>query len=161
MSVLTRDRNYGCRINDDYTYRGMRVMVMENDLLRISVLLDKGTTIYEYLYKPLDLDFMFLNYQGVRSPNQLPTSAHSLGFLTDVYDGGWHEQLPNSGRPSNFDGTEQGLHGEVCLLPWRWSVLEDSPDRISAASGARVPHPILLEKKMTGAGQRILSIESV
>ena len=49
MSVLGRDRNYGCRINDEYTYRGMRVMVMENDLLRISILLDKGTTIFEYL----------------------------------------------------------------------------------------------------------------
>jgi hypothetical protein len=161
MSVLTRDRNYGCRINDDYTYRGMRVMVMENDLLRISLLLDKGTTIYEYLYKPLDIDFMFLNNQGVRNPNRLPTNAHSLGFLTDVYDGGWHEQLPNSGNPSNFAGTEQGLHGEVCLLPWRWSVLEDTPERISARFWVRTYRtPFLLEKKLTlERGKAILSIE--
>ena len=161
MSVLERDRNYGCRINDDYTYRGMRVMVMENDLLRISLLLDKGTTIYEYLYKPLDIDFMFLNNQGVHNPNRLPTNAHSLGFLTDVYDGGWHEQLPNSGNRSNFGGTEQGLHGEVCLLPWRWSVLEDTPDRISARFWVRTYRtPFLLEKKLTfQRGKTVLSIE--
>ena len=83
MSVLSRDRNYGCRVNDEYTYRGMRVLVMEKDILRISLLLDKGTTIYELLYKPLDLDFMFLNNQGIRNPARLPTSAHSWGFLTD------------------------------------------------------------------------------
>ncbi|OQY92230.1 MAG: hypothetical protein B6D39_04935 [Anaerolineae bacterium UTCFX2] len=161
MSVLARDRNYGCRINDDYTYRGMRVMVMENDLLRISLLLDKGTTIYEYLYKPLDIDFMFLNNQGVRNPDRLPTNVHSLGFLTDVYDGGWHEQLPNSGNPSNYGGAEQGLHGEVCLLPWRWSVLEDTPDRICARFWVRTYRtPFLLEKTMTlERGKAVLSID--
>lgn len=161
MSVLSRDRNHGCRIHDDYTYRGMRVLVMENDLLRISLLLDKGTTIYEYLYKPLDVDFMFLNNQGVRRPDRLPTNPHSLGFLTDFYDGGWHEQLPNAGAPSDFGGTEQGLHGEVCLLPWQWAVTEDSPERIQARMWVRTYRtPFLLEKTMTlERGSAVLLIE--
>ena len=161
MSVLSRDRNYGCRINDEYTYRGMRVMVIENDLLRISILLDKGTTIFEYLYKPLDVDFMFLNNQGVRNPNQLPTNAHSSGFFLDFYDGGWQEQLPNAGNPSNYLGTEQGLHGEVCLLPWRWTVLEDTPERVQAKLSVRTYRtPFLLEKTMTlERGSPILVIE--
>lgn len=161
MSVLARDRNYGCRINDEFTFRGMRVMVMENDLLRISILLDKGTTIFEYLYKPLDVDFMFLNNQGVRPADRLPTSAHSWGFLTDYYDGGWHEQLPNAGQPSDYGGTEQGLHGEVCLLPWRWSVLEDTPERIRARFWVRTYRtPFLLEKTLTlERGSPILTVE--
>jgi hypothetical protein len=161
MSVLSRDRNYGCRLNDEYTYRGMRVMVVENELLRISILLDKGTTIFEYLYKPLDVDFMFLNNQGVRNPNQLPTNAHSFGFLTDFYDGGWHEQLPNAGAPSNYLGTEQGLHGEVCLLPWRWVVLEDTPERVQVKFWVRTYRtPFLLEKTMAlERGSPILTLE--
>ncbi len=150
MSVLSRDRNYGCRVNDEYIYRDMRVLVMENDLLRVGLLLDKGTTIYELLYKPLDVDFMFLNNQGVRSPDRLPTSAHSWGFLTDYYDGGWHEQLPNAGAASDYQGTEEGLHGEVCLLPWRWSILEDTPERIRVKCWVRTYRmPLLLEKTLT------------
>jgi hypothetical protein len=160
MSVLSRDRNYGCRINDEYTFRGMRVMVMENDLLRISILLDKGTTIFEFLYKPLDVDFMFLNNQSIRNPNRLPTSAHSSGFFLDFYDGGWQEQLPNAGNPSDTLGTEQGLHGEVCLLPWRWTVLEDTPERIQARFWVRTYRtPFLLEKTVTLVrGSPILTI---
>lgn len=57
MSSLTRDRNFGCRINDEMTFRGLRLIIMENDLLRIGILLDKGTSIYEFLYKPQDVDF--------------------------------------------------------------------------------------------------------
>jgi hypothetical protein len=161
MSVLSRDRNYGCRINDEYIFRGMRVMVMENDLLRISILLDKGTTIFEYLYKPLDVDFMFLNNQGVRNPTQLPTNAHSSGFFLDFYDGGWQEQLPNAGNPSDYLGTEEGLHGEVCLMPWRWTVLEDTPERIRARFWVRTYRtPFLLEKTMTlERGSPILTLE--
>jgi hypothetical protein len=150
MSVLSRDRNYACRINDEYAFRGMRVMVLENELLRISLLLDKGTTIYEYLYKPRDVDFMFLNNQGVRKPDHLPTNAHSLGFLTDYYDGGWHEQFPNAGAPSDYLGSEQGLHGEVCLMPWRWAVIEDTPQRVRARFWVRTYRtPFLLEKTLT------------
>lgn len=150
MSALSRDRNVGCRVHDDYTYRGMRVLVLENDLLRISLLLDKGATIYELLYKPLDVDFMFLNNQGVRAPDRLPTSAHSWGFLTDYYDGGWHEQLPNAGAASDYQGTEQGLHGEVCLLPWHAAVLEDSPERVEVRLWVRTYRtPFLLEKTLT------------
>ena len=161
MSVLSRDRNYGCRINDEYTYRGIPVVVLENQLLRISVLAGKGTTIYEFLYKPLDVDFMFLNNQGVRSPDRVPTNAHSWGFLTDFYDGGWHEQLPNAGIPSNYQGTEEGLHGEVCLLPWRWTVLEDSADRVTAKFWVRTYRmPLLLEKTLTlESGSAVLRID--
>jgi len=161
MSVLSRDRNHACRINDEYTYRGMRVMVMENEMLRISLLLDKGTNIYEYLYKPRDVDFMFLNSGGVRNPNHLPTNPHSLGFLTDYYDGGWHEQFPNAGASSDYLGQEQGLHGEVCLMPWRWTVTEDSPERIQARFWVRTYRtPFLLEKTLTlESGSSILTIE--
>jgi len=161
MSVLARDRNYGCRINDQYTYRGMRVLVVENELLRISILVDKGTNIFEYLYKPLDVDFMFLNNQGIRDPRQLPTNAHSLGFLIDFYDGGWDEQLPNAGVPSDYLGTEQGLHGEVCLLPWRWTVLEDALERVRVKFWVRTYRtPFLLEKTMTlEGGSAIMTLE--
>ena len=39
------ERNYGCRVSDSWTYRGLRAAVLENELLRIVILLDKGADI--------------------------------------------------------------------------------------------------------------------
>lgn len=76
MHHYRTQRNYGCRIHDQYTYLGMRTLVMENDQLRISILVDKGTETYELLYKPKDLDFMWLSENGIQNPNQyLSTSS--------------------------------------------------------------------------------------
>ena len=58
-------RNYGCRMSDECTFRGLRLVVLENEKLRVTVLVDKGTDIYEFLYKPLDIDFLW------RSPIEL------------------------------------------------------------------------------------------
>ena len=51
------ERNYGCRVSDSWTYRGLKTVVLENDLLRIVILADKGADIYQFVYKPLDVDF--------------------------------------------------------------------------------------------------------
>lgn len=151
MSVLSPDRNYGCRINDEYTFRGLQVVVLENELLRISVLPDKGTDIFEFLYKPLDVDFMTVSPQGLRNPNRgLPTNAHSSGFLHDYWEGGWMECFPNGGNPANYQGVEFGQHGEVHLIPWRHAVIEDDPAKVSVRFWARTYRtPFLVEKTLT------------
>src|SRR6266511_3745216 len=48
-------RTHGCRVSDEWTHRGMRAAVLENELLRVLVLLDRGAEIVEFRYKPLDL----------------------------------------------------------------------------------------------------------
>ena len=40
-----------------YRLTGLNVLSLENDLLRITVLPDKGADIYEFIYKPKNLDF--------------------------------------------------------------------------------------------------------
>ena len=35
------ERTYGCRIDDSWTYRGLKTAIMENEFLRIVMLLDK------------------------------------------------------------------------------------------------------------------------
>lgn len=53
----THERNYGCRIRE-YLYRDLKTLTLENELLRVSILADKGTDIFEFLYKPIDLDVL-------------------------------------------------------------------------------------------------------
>lgn len=131
-SAYRPQRNYGCRIHDQYTYQGMRTVVMENELVRISILADKGTDIFEFLYKPRDLDLIWLSAEGVSNPNAyLPTSPDPTSTFIDYYPGGWQEVFPNGGPPSSHLGAEFGQHGEVAHMPWDYDILEDSPEKIS------------------------------
>jgi len=90
------NRNYGCRVSDEYTFRGLRLVVLENEKLRVTVLVDKGTDIYEFL-KPLDVDFLWHSPTVLHQPGLfVPSSPPGKGAFLDYYEGGWQEMLPNS-----------------------------------------------------------------
>ncbi len=50
-----------CRITDRWTLGGLQTIVIENELLRLSVLVDLGARIHEFVYKPFDRDFFWHN----------------------------------------------------------------------------------------------------
>jgi hypothetical protein len=133
MSYQTyhHNRNYGCRISE-FLLSGYRSVALENEKLRITILADKGTDIYEFLYKPRDLDFMWRTWVGLRPRDHfLPTSPRAAGAHMDYYEGGWQEMFPNCGNLSVHQGAEIGQHGEVLLLPWRYTITTDDPDEIA------------------------------
>src|SRR5215510_1255037 len=100
------NRNYGCRITE-LVLEGHRCIALENEKLRVTIIADKGTDIYEFLYKPRD-----------------------VGAHMDYYEGGWQELFPNCGGLSLHQGAEIGQHGEVLLLPWSYTITRDDPDEI-------------------------------
>ena len=61
------ERTHGCRISDAWTYRGLKTVVMENELLRISLIADKGADMFELVHKPSDTDFMWRTPWSVRN----------------------------------------------------------------------------------------------
>lgn len=144
-------RNNGCRINTNYFYKDLRVAVLENEYLRISILIDKGTDIFEFLYKPKDIDFMWLSPWGIKSPSKFVSSVASReGNFMDFYEGGWQEILPNFGTSNNYKEAELGLHGEISLYPWDYKILEDKPSVVSIKFTIRTTRtPFLLEKILT------------
>ncbi|NOU88381.1 DUF4432 family protein [Paenibacillus sp. LMG 31460] len=138
MSRYRPQRNYGCRIHDQYTYFGMRTIVLENNLVRISILAGKGTEIFEYLYKPKDLDFMWLTENGVQNPRDyLPTSPDPISTFVDYYPGGWQEVFPNGGPTSVYLGAQFGQHGEVAHMPWDYEIDEDTVERVAVSFRVR------------------------
>jgi hypothetical protein len=159
--VLGQPRNHGCRISDAWQLDGMRTLVIENELLRVTVLLDKGSDIVEFRYKPLDLDFLFFAPGGVRNPNRGLVSAPSAGPFLDYFSGGWNEVLPNGGPAVTYQGAELGQHGEVSLLPWQCSILADSPERVAARLWVRpIRTPFYLEKTLSmQPGRAVLRID--
>lgn len=93
--MYTYGRKQGCRLSLDYTYKGMRVAFLENELIRVGVLLDKGADIFEFTYKPHDIDFLWQSPIPMRSPF-VATSALAEGNFHDYYYGGWQEVLPSA-----------------------------------------------------------------
>lgn len=78
--------NYGCRLNINYYYKNLKIAVLENEFLRVSVLIDKGTDIFKFLYKPKDMDFMWLPTRGINSPVKFVSAVStSEGNFTKVW----------------------------------------------------------------------------
>lgn len=159
--TLGKPRNHGCRISDAWTLEGMRTLILENELLRVTVLVDKGSDIIEFRYKPQDLDVLFFAPGGLRQPARNMPSAPTNGPFLDYYSGGWNEVLPNGGPAVTYQGAELGQHGEISLLPWEYAIMEDTPERVSARLWVRpLRTPLFLEKTLSlEPGRAVLAIE--
>ncbi len=146
----THERNYGCRITETI-YRGLRMLTLENEIIRVSFLADKGSDIFEFLHKPSDTDFMWRSPLGVRNPATfVPTIPRPEGAFLDYYEGGWQECLPTGGNSADYAGTMFGPHGEVCLIPWDYAIVEDEPERVQVRFWVRTYRtPFFLEKIVT------------
>lgn len=159
--MYVHGRKSGCRLSLDYTYKGMRVAFLENELLEIGILVDKGADIFQFRYKPRDLDFLWQSPIAMRKPFAA-TSALPEGAFHDYYYGGWQEVLPSAGWASEaYLGTFQGLHGEVSLLPFDVERVENSTARASVRFATRLYRsPLRLERTMSlEAGKPVFRIQ--
>jgi galactose mutarotase-like enzyme len=122
---------------------------MENSLIRIILLMDKGGDIIEFTYKPGDIDFMWKNENGLNvTANQIASAPQATGAYFDYYPGGWQEILPGGG-PMNYHGAEVGLHGEISLRPWRFTVEIDHPEQICVLLAAKTQRfPFAVKKRI-------------
>jgi hypothetical protein len=128
----------------------MRLVNLENELVRVGVLAGKGTDVVEFNYKKRDLDFIWLTPGGVRNPASfLSTSPDPLATFVDTYPGGWQEIFPNGGAPATSLGASFGQHGEVCNLPWDARVIEESEESAAVLFAVRaLKSPFRIEKTL-------------
>lgn len=148
--MYTHGRKEGCRISLDYTYKSMQIAYLENELLRVGILLEKGADIFDFTYKPYNLDFMWQSPIPMRRPF-VATSALPEGAFHDNYYGGWQEILPSAGWSAEpYMGTSQGLHGELALLPFEASISEDTKEQVTLYTRVRLYRsPLILERTMS------------
>src|SRR5437762_12856774 len=109
--MYSHGRKGGCRISLDYTYKGMRVAFLENELLEVGILVDKGADVFQFRYKPKDLDFLWHSPIPMRKPF-VATSALPDGPFPDYFYGGWQDVLTSAGSAAGSAfGTYHGPHG--------------------------------------------------
>jgi hypothetical protein len=162
FNLQNPNRHWGCRVNDQVMWHQMRALILQNELLQIVVLVDKGSEIIQFLYKPMDMDFIWRAPNQVKSPDRFVRAAgSSVSPFFDHWDGGWIEILPNGGTACEYKGAPLGFFAETINIPWNYTILDDHPERVSVGLWVRLVRlPFLVQKKFTiESGKAVLLIE--
>ncbi|MCI0622920.1 MAG: aldose 1-epimerase [Acidobacteria bacterium] len=139
-----------CRLDENLKINGVPGFSLENQQLRVVVLTGKGTDILEFRHKPSGIDVLFKTPWGLKNPQTYvhDTPAAAAPFM-DFYPGGWQELFPNAGNNCVYRGAELGFHGEICKVPWEFTVLENGPQQVAVKYWVRtVRCPFLVEKTL-------------
>lgn len=98
------------------TIRGYRALRLENGLIGITVLVDKGADIYEFTHIPSGMDVLWKTPWGLKL---MTAHSDSSGVAwRDRYEGGWQLLLPSAGAACVHRGVEIPHHGEACVSSW-------------------------------------------
>jgi galactose mutarotase-like enzyme len=142
VTSLYAHRHHGCRV-DEFTWRGHRLIVLENEVLRLGVVATRGADLVELRHKPLDVDFLWHSPHPLLPPGQaVPTAPTPAGTFFDQYHGGWQESLPAGNGTPGAGNARLGLHGEVSSQPWDVRLLDDRQARVAvefSVRGRRTP----------------------
>lgn len=139
------------------TIAGHRSLGLENELLAITVLPDKGADLYEFVYKPRGVDLLMRTPSGLNPPRD-----YQVADFLENYEGGWQELFPNAGEPCSYRGVRLPFHGEVALLPWSIELLHgNAHETVIVLSVQCRLTPFALRRRMRlRAGSAALEIET-
>jgi len=98
-------------LSTDWSYRGLRTVVLENQRLRLVILPEAGAKIWQITYKPFDANLLWNNPRI--APSRLPSNSR----YDDVWSGGWDELFPND-EISVIEGEGYPDHGELWTGEW-------------------------------------------
>lgn len=158
--------NETCHIVEGVLPGGYRIVTIENELLSVTVLPEKGADIYSLIFKSRGIDVLWKSPTGLkRRTAGVETSAgNSQVSWLDYYEGGWQEIFPNGGNPCSYKGAVLNFHGEASTSAWDYRVLSKTASKISVefvVNLARSPftlirnvtieskrHSVILEEKV-------------
>ncbi|MCU1494472.1 MAG: hypothetical protein JWO62_2236 [Acidimicrobiaceae bacterium] len=97
---------------------GVRALVLRNDHLAMSLLVDKGCDIYSLIDVASGVDVLFKSPWGLRPAAAWTQGQRSIDRFIAAYPGGWQLLLPNGGDECSVDGAIWPYHGEAAMMPW-------------------------------------------
>ncbi len=131
------------RVETEWSYRGLRVLRLENELVRLDILPELGAKVYNLIHKAADRNLLWHNPRIV--PHRAPFGAN----FDNHWAGGWDEPFPN-GAECVYAGETMPYLGELWAQSWRWEVLEGGPQRASIHLWCDGPiTPARVEKTIT------------
>lgn len=152
------------RITTEFAYRGIETAFLENDALRVMVLIGKGGDIVEFRDKRTDVDVLWQTPHNWTPPRERYVPTASPSTWNDHYPGGWQVNLPVAGNGWEIDGNAYGLHGESALLPWNAEVVRDDNEAVTLRLTVELTrYPFRVERELTlpAGASRLRIVESI
>lgn len=142
--------------------RAIRALVLQNDLLSATVLLDQGADIHALVYKPRGADALWKPPRSMREPGVGPIpEGDSETVWHSYYRGGWNVIFPNFGPAVEYKGAPLDFHGEAARTPWQLEGVESAGDRLEATMAVTLlKSPFHIRRVMSlESGRPVLSIQ--
>lgn len=119
--------------SDEWSYRGNRIVTIENELLKITVFPSLGAKIYDLVYKPRGLNLLW-HHPRIK-PHQVPLGTP----FDDSWSGGWDEIFPND-APCIMEGERYPDMGEAWSIPWEYSLdRSGEPSSVTLLTTTKTP----------------------
>ena len=144
-------RHWGCRVNDQVVLHGIPALIIQNELIQVVILVGKGGEVAQFLYKPLDVDFLWRGPNSLHNPSQFPANGGlPPAPFFDHWSGSWIEVVPNGGPACDYHGAQLGFYGDTVNIPWEYKILEDSPECVRIGMWVKAYRtPFLLQRVIT------------
>ncbi|NPV53911.1 MAG: DUF5107 domain-containing protein [Firmicutes bacterium] len=94
------------RVDFKRSHWGFQVLMVENEIFRVTIFLEVGGKIWDLYYKPAGCNFLWHN------PRVELRRVTSSANFDDVWPGGWDEVFPND-SPDRSQGEDYPDHGEL------------------------------------------------
>lgn len=137
------------RALDDFAFRGIDTVFLENEHLRIMVLPGKGGDILEFRDKRADVDVLWHADHNWQPPGDRTVPSLDATTWHDHYPGGWQVNLPVAGYTEGFGDAPYGLHGESSLVEFDSRI--DRGDEVVALEleADLVRYPFHIERRLS------------
>ncbi|MCC7362667.1 MAG: DUF4432 family protein [Anaerolineales bacterium] len=138
-----------CRLTTG-TVAGWEALTLENGLIRVVVLPQRGAEILNFVHAPSGVDAMYQSYWGLQPPGAPHREGSGEREFEWNYGGGWQELFPSAHYACTYQGRPMPYHGEVATLPWDVTVVTEGPDELTVQFAVRCRQsPFRLERGMT------------
>jgi hypothetical protein len=112
----------GCSLSHGTEY-GVSILYLENDLLKVTLLIGKGCEVYAMVWKQTETDVLLKTPKGLKQYEGRNLHEQRLTWYSDLYTGGWQDVLPHRGQYEDIEITSD-MYGIAATLPWNYEVLE-------------------------------------
>jgi len=111
-------------LSTEGAYNGFRMLVLENEEMRVTILPEYGAKIFQLIVKKANRDLLYHNPRvEIRAP------VYGVN-VDNWWHGGIDECIP-TGQPCKYKGEEYPSLGEVWSLPWSYEIEKDTAQEAS------------------------------
>jgi len=137
-----------CKLAIENKY-GIDIAHLENELIKVTILIGKGTDILEMIWKPLGIDCLNKSGRTLEQFKDIDLRTNRLKNHGDMSLGGWMDAVPHRGVCNGIELTQDN-GGISATLPWAYEVMTDSEFVVKLRCFVDLPMVLMhLEKTFT------------